>query len=186
MRALFGCLVAARLFQPMLRGSPSAGAASFQLVSQIAGAPEIAPAVPLFEFADARSAGGEWTTGGVLLVGLLAGAAVGPASVALLGLLGMPASRVPARVSEPEMSRMCDITGKRGNNANRVSFSNKHWAYIQQPNLQVKRLYSEELGRNVKLKIATSTLRTIRKNGLDATAKKYGVDLSKFPTSGRN
>ena len=30
------------------------------------------------------------------------------------------------------------------------------------------------------MKIATSTLRTIRKNGLDETAKKYGVDLSKF------
>ena len=34
--------------------------------------------------------------------------------------------------------------------------------------------------RYVKVKVAVSTLRTIRKNGLDATAKKYGVDLSKF------
>ena len=78
------------------------------------------------------------------------------------------------------MSRVCDITGKRANNANRVSFSNKHWAYWQYPNLQKKRFFSPELNRTVKLKVATSTIRTIRKLGLDATARKYGVDLSKF------
>ena len=79
-----------------------------------------------------------------------------------------------------QMSRICDITGKRANNANRVSFSNKHWAYLQYPNLQKKRFFSPELNRTVKLKVATSTIRTIRKLGIDATARKYGVDLSKF------
>ena len=78
------------------------------------------------------------------------------------------------------MNRICDITGKRANNANRVSFSNKHFARWQYPNLQTKRLFSKELDRYVKVKVAVSTLRTIRKNGLDETAKKYGVDLSKF------
>ena len=78
------------------------------------------------------------------------------------------------------MSRVCDITGKRANNANRVSFSNKHFSRRQYPNLQTKRLHSKELDREVKVKVATSTLRTIRKLGLDETAKKYGVDLSKF------
>ena len=47
-------------------------------------------------------------------------------------------------------------------------------------NLQSKRLYSKELDRYVRVKVATSTLRTIRKLGLDETAKKYNVDLSKF------
>tara|TARA_B100000524_G_scaffold62193_2_gene28726 strand:+ start:547 stop:783 length:237 start_codon:yes stop_codon:yes gene_type:complete len=78
------------------------------------------------------------------------------------------------------MSRMCDITGKRANNANRVTFSNKHNAYWQYPNLQTKRFFSEELNRTVKLKVACSTIRTIRKLGLDATAKKFNCDLSKF------
>jgi large subunit ribosomal protein L13 len=81
---------------------------------------------------------------------------------------------------EPVMKVICDLTGKKSNNANRVSFSNKHWAYLQKPNLQTKKLYSPALQKYVKVKIATSTLRTIRKNGLDETAKKYGVDLSKF------
>merc|ERR1719478_1556591 len=79
-----------------------------------------------------------------------------------------------------QMNRICDITGKRANNANRVSFSNKHFARWQYPNLQTKKLFSKDLDRYVKVKVATSTLRTIRKNGLDETAKKYGVDLSKF------
>jgi large subunit ribosomal protein L13 len=81
---------------------------------------------------------------------------------------------------EPVMKVICDLTGKKSNNANRVSFSNKHWAYLQKPNLQTKKLYSPALQKYVRMKIATSTLRTIRKNGLDETAKKYGVDLSKF------
>ena len=78
------------------------------------------------------------------------------------------------------MSWICDITGKKKNNANRVTFSNKHNQRWQKPNLQTKKLYSKELDRYVKLKVACSTLRTIRKNGLDETAKKYDVDLSQF------
>ena len=70
------------------------------------------------------------------------------------------------------MSRICDISGKRANNANRVSFSNKHWSRWQYPNLQTKKLFSKELDRYVRVKVATSTLRTIRKLGLDETAKK--------------
>merc|ERR1712087_947530 len=79
-----------------------------------------------------------------------------------------------------EMRRVCDLSGKSANNANRVTFSNKHNAYWQYPNLQRKRFFSEKLNRVVKLKVATSTMRTIRKLGLDKTAEKYGVDLSKF------
>merc|ERR1712087_147414 len=79
-----------------------------------------------------------------------------------------------------EMRRVCDISGKSANNANRVTFSNEHNAYRQYPNLQRKRFFSEKLNRIVKLKVATSTMRTIRKLGLDETAEKYGVDLSKF------
>jgi large subunit ribosomal protein L28 len=78
------------------------------------------------------------------------------------------------------MSRVCDITGKGPNNANRVTFSNKHNQRWQYANLQTKRLYSKELDRYVRLKVACSTLRTVRKLGLDETAKKYDVDLSKF------
>ena len=90
-------------------------------------------------------------------------------------------SLAPTRSPPPlQMSRICDITGKRANNANRVTFSNHHNQRWQQVNLQTKRFFSPELNREVRLKVATSTLRTIRKLGLDETAKKYNVDLSKF------
>jgi len=93
-----------------------------------------------------------------------------------------PLSARAALASSPaiSMSRICDLSGKRANNANRVTFSNKHNAYWQYPNLQTKKFYSAELDRTVKLKVATSTIRTIRKLGLDQTAKKFNVDLSKF------
>ena len=91
------------------------------------------------------------------------------------------AAPAPTRSPPPlQMSRICDITGKRANNANRVTFSNHHNQRWQQVNLQTKRFFSPELNREVRLKVATSTLRTIRKLGLDETAKKYNVDLSKF------
>ena len=84
---------------------------------------------------------------------------------------------MPTRSPSPQMSRICDIP-ERANNANRVS--NHHNQRWQQVNLQTKRFFSPELNREVRLKVATSTLRTIRKLGLDETAKKYNVDLSKF------
>ena len=93
-----------------------------------------------------------------------------------------PALAAPsaAAASSIQMNRICDISGKRANNANRVTFSNKKNARLQHVNLQKKNFFSPELNRNVKLKVATSTMRTITKLGLDETAKKYGVDLSKF------
>ena len=100
-----------------------------------------------------------------------------------LGLDGSDPLSSPAPTRSPpplQMSRICDITGKRANNANRVTFSNHHNQRWQQVNLQTKRFFSPELNREVRLKVATSTLRTIRKLGLDETAKKYNVDLSKF------
>jgi len=86
----------------------------------------------------------------------------------------------PAAAASVSMKRICDITGKSANNANTVTFSNKKNARLQQVNLQTKRFFSPELNRNVRLKVATSTMRTITKLGLDETAKKYGVDLSKY------
>jgi len=80
----------------------------------------------------------------------------------------------------PQMKRICDVTGKKANNANTVTFSNTKNARLQHVNLQKKNFFSPELNRNVRLKVATSTMRTITKLGLDETAKKYGCDLSKF------
>merc|ERR1712087_398462 len=64
-----------------------------------------------------------------------------------------------AAASSIQMLRVCDITGKKANNANRVTFSNKHNAYWQYPNLQTKKFFSPKLDRTVKLKARLHTPR---------------------------
>lgn len=79
-------------------------------------------------------------------------------------------------------ARVCDLLGKRPNRQARVvTFSHKRIKKVQHVNLQKKRFYSEELGRNVRLRLSTKGIKTVNKyNGIDAAAKKFNVDLSKF------
>ena len=77
------------------------------------------------------------------------------------------------------MSRVCELTGKRPNVANNVSHSNIKTKKRQLPNLQTKRLWWEQGGRYVKLKLSTRALRTISKKGLDNFAAEAGIDLNK-------
>lgn len=60
---------------------------------------------------------------------------------------------------------VCELTGKKPVVKNWVSHSNKkthRWVY---PNVQPKKLWSEILKRQVQLKVATSTLRSIEHVG---------------------
>ena len=80
--------------------------------------------------------------------------------------------------------RKCDLTGSRQNSkCNSVSKSNAHTHRIQHVNLQTRKLWWEEGNKFVRVRVTTRTLKTIAKNGLHATAKKYGVDLNKFALS---
>ncbi len=80
--------------------------------------------------------------------------------------------------------RKCDITGKRQNSkAMAISKSKVHTHRVQHVNLQTKKLWWEEGKKYVRLRIATKTYRTILKNGLHATAKKYGINLNKYSVS---
>ncbi|KAJ3672125.1 hypothetical protein LUZ60_006846 [Juncus effusus] len=76
-------------------------------------------------------------------------------------------------------SRVCKFTGKRSNVKNLVSFSKKRVKSLQMVNLQYKRIWWPAGNRWVKLRLSTAALRTIEKNGLDAVAKKAGIDLRK-------
>ncbi|XP_020212682.1 uncharacterized protein LOC109797154 [Cajanus cajan] len=75
--------------------------------------------------------------------------------------------------------RVCPLTGKKSNRANKVSFSNHKTKKLQFVNLQYKRIWWEAGKRYVKLRLSTKALKTIEKNGLDAVAKKAGIDLKK-------
>lgn len=76
--------------------------------------------------------------------------------------------------------RKCQMTGRGPNNANAISFSHRVSSRKQQINLQTKKYFSPELDGWVRMKLATKTMKTIDKYGIDRTAKKYGVDLAKY------
>ncbi len=70
------------------------------------------------------------------------------------------------------MSRVCQITGKRPQVGNNVSHANNKTKRKFYPNLQKKRFYIPEEDKWVTLKVSTSAIRTINKNGITAVLKK--------------
>jgi len=78
------------------------------------------------------------------------------------------------------MSRVCQLSGKRANNAMAVSHSHIRTKKLQQVNLQQRRLWWPEGRRYVRMRISTRALRTIQKKGLDAYARQMGVNLNAF------
>ncbi len=78
------------------------------------------------------------------------------------------------------MARVCTLTGKRPNVANKVSHSNIKTKKRQLPNLQTRRIWFEEEQRWVRLKLSTRALRTLRKKSLKQFAAEAGLDLSRL------
>ncbi|MEP1034342.1 50S ribosomal protein L28 [Ekhidna sp.] len=70
------------------------------------------------------------------------------------------------------MSKVCDITGKRPQVGNNVSHANNKTKRRFNPNLQKKRFYIPEEDKWITLKVSTSALRTINKNGITSVLKK--------------
>lgn len=67
--------------------------------------------------------------------------------------------------------KVCQITGKKAMRGNNVSHSNIKTKRVFSPNLKTKRFFLEEENRWVTLRISTSAIRTINKNGLAAALK---------------
>ncbi len=70
------------------------------------------------------------------------------------------------------MSKVCEITGKRPRVGNNVSHANNKTKRKFYPNLHKKRFYLPEEDRWVTLKVSTTALRTINKNGITSVLKK--------------
>lgn len=71
------------------------------------------------------------------------------------------------------MSRICDLTGKAALTGNKVSHSNVKTKRRFYPNLQTKRFYLPEEDRWITLKVSTSAIKTINKNGITAVINKF-------------
>ncbi len=65
----------------------------------------------------------------------------------------------------------CKITGKKPLVGYRVSHAHNKTKMRQQPNIQTKRVWDEERGEFVRVRVSTRALRTIQKNGLSAVLK---------------
>lgn len=73
------------------------------------------------------------------------------------------------------MARRCVLTGKGVQTGHNVSHANNRTKRRFLPNLQSRRLFSETLGETVRLRVATSTLRTIdKRGGLDGYLRSVG------------
>ncbi len=77
------------------------------------------------------------------------------------------------------MSRRCQLTGKKANNAMAVSHSHVRTHKLQEVNLQWKRFWWPEGDRFVRLRVSTKAIKTIQKNGLADFAKQMGFNLAK-------
>lgn len=69
------------------------------------------------------------------------------------------------------MSRVCEITGKKAIVGNKVSHSNAKTKRKFNVNLQVKKFFIPEQNKWISLRLSTSALRTINKNGISAVLK---------------
>ncbi|MBN3871759.1 MULTISPECIES: 50S ribosomal protein L28 [unclassified Nostoc] len=78
------------------------------------------------------------------------------------------------------MSRRCELTGKKANNAFAVSHSHRRTKRLQQANLQSKRVWWEAGNRWVRLKLSTKAIKTIASKGLEAMAKEAGINLNHY------
>lgn len=79
------------------------------------------------------------------------------------------------------MSRVCELTGKKVMTGNHVSHSNRKIKRRFYPNLQTKKFFIPELNKWVTLKVSTSAIRTINKNGayqyIRSVEKKQGIKI---------
>ena len=67
------------------------------------------------------------------------------------------------------MSRVCDLTGKKVQVGNNVSHANNKTRRRFLPNLQETSLWSEALGRVVRLRVSANGMRSVEhRGGLDA------------------
>lgn len=73
------------------------------------------------------------------------------------------------------MSKVCQITGKKGLNGHRVSHANNKSNHVQQPNLQRRRVFVPELNRYVNVRLSAKGLKVLDKRGAYRTLKEVGL-----------
>ena len=78
------------------------------------------------------------------------------------------------------MSKKCDLTGKKANNAFSVSHSHRRTKRLQEANLQDKRIWWPQGKRFVRLRVSTQALKTLVKKRLEAMTPEASLHLNKY------
>lgn len=78
------------------------------------------------------------------------------------------------------MARKCSISGKARQTGNRVSHAKNRRKHVFSANLHTRRFFLPSEDKYVKLKVSTRMMRTIDKLGIEATLKKYKVDVKEL------
>ncbi len=78
------------------------------------------------------------------------------------------------------MSRKCQLTDKKANNAFAVSHSHRRTKKVQEVNLQWKRIWWPQGNRWVRLRLSTKAIKTLTTKGLDVMAKEAGLNLNHY------
>jgi len=81
---------------------------------------------------------------------------------------------------EGNMSRKCQLTGKKANNGFAVSHSHHRTHKLQDANLQWKRVWWPQEKRWVRLHLSTKAIKTLQHKGLEIMAKEAGINLYKL------
>jgi len=76
------------------------------------------------------------------------------------------------------MSRICKVSGKRPLVGNNVSHAHNKTKRRQFPNLQSKRIFVEELGKTVRVRLSARALKSVSRVGLYPFLKKQGLSLN--------
>ena len=76
------------------------------------------------------------------------------------------------------MSNKCAVSGKTRQNGHRVSHANNRTKHAFKPNIQTKTIFIPSAKRSVRVNLSTRIIRTIDKIGLEATLKKFGMQVS--------
>ena len=69
------------------------------------------------------------------------------------------------------MAKVCQVTGRKRMIGNNVAHSKLRTKRTFDINLKTKKFWSEEEQRFITLRVSAKGMRTIKKNGLDATVK---------------
>jgi large subunit ribosomal protein L28 len=73
------------------------------------------------------------------------------------------------------MAKVCAITGKKPISGNNVSHANNKTRRKWNPNLQWKRFWIPSENRFIRLRVSTSAMKNIDKNGIEAVLREAGL-----------